>query len=293
MPGSPDASPVPDPGRATPVPPACGNQRPDISGLNDVDGLAIAPDGTMYFARAALADAWVGRMRPDGSSPEPQWLRVPASGERLWGLALDGNRNRLYVASGATGAIYRINLNAEPPELAPLIEGLTTPADLAIDQDGSVLVAERGDRKVHRVSAGGERSEVTPDPLSDGGTVGALALGPQGALFVGLFDAPVVRIELSRGVEQTRAPYGESVGRANGLVFDARGRLYVGTAGPNGARVVRIDDSGTEPVEIETGPHFSSMAFGRGALDCRDLYISVLGGALRRVETDAPGAPLP
>ena len=42
-------------------------------------------------------------------------------------------------------------------------------------------------------------------------------------------------------------------------------------------------------VEVARDGRFASMAFGRGALDCNDLYVAVPSGAMRRLATDTPG----
>jgi sugar lactone lactonase YvrE len=272
-------------------PSACGTQRPDIDGLTNVDGLAIAPDGTIYYTRAGEPEALVGRLEP-GGAPASSWVRIPADGARLWGLALDSRRNRLFVAAGGAQAIFQVDLSAEPPAVRPLLEGLMVPNDLAIDSAGNVYFSERGDGKIHRVTPAGARNEVTPTSIGRQNSPGGLAFGLDGALYAGTFNGPIMRIELDGGVERSRAPWGAFSDRANGLAFDARGRLYVGTfSSTDEARLVRIDDSEGDPVEIQSGPHFSSLAFGRGALDCRDLYVAVPSGPMRRIQTDAPGAP--
>ena len=103
---------------------------------------------------------------------------------------------------------------------------------------------------------------------------------------------PIVRIELSAGVERSRAAYGAFSGRTNGLAFDARRRLYVSVSLPEGnGRLVRIDGNEAPPVELMSGDLFSGLAFGRGALDCKDLYVASPAGTLRRLETDTPGTP--
>jgi sugar lactone lactonase YvrE len=287
---SPDAAVMPDAGGVLAT--ACGNQRPDVEGIANVDGIAIGRDGTIYFTRAGEPMAWVGRLRPGGAGPEPYWAQIPAGGARLWGLALDSRRSRMYVASGETGTIYRLDLTADPPEVEPLIGGLQVPNDLAVDDDGNVYVSERGDGKIHRVTPQGTRNEVTPSSVGPHNSPGGIAFGPDGALYAGTFNGPIVRLEIEGGVERSRAPWGAFTGRGNGLAFDARGRLYVGTFELGGdARLVRIDGSEAAPVEILAGPHFSGLAFGRGALDCRDLYVAIPGGPMRRLETDTRGAP--
>jgi hypothetical protein len=74
-----------------------------------------------------------------------------------------------------------------------------------------------------------------------------------------------------------------------------RGRLYLATYAPAGmeARVVRIASDESGAIQITAGIRFSSMAFGRGALGCQDLYIASPAGSMIRFESDVPGLPLP
>jgi sugar lactone lactonase YvrE len=271
----------------------CGNERPDIREIENADGLAIAGDGTIYFTRGGEPEAWVGRLRPHGSRTELYWIRIPGSGLRLWGLAVDDRRNCLYVAAGDTRAIYRVDLTLETPAVEPFATGLMSPNDIALDGQGNVYFSERGDGKVHRVTPEGMRNDVTPSSVDGRNWAGGLAFGPLGALFVGTYQG-IVRIELESGVERSRALYGAFSGRGNGLAFDAAGRLYVGTYSPDDdAQLVRIDGSEATAVELQAGTRFSSLAFGRGALDCKDLYIAMPAGPMHRIATDSPGAPVP
>jgi hypothetical protein len=42
-------------------------------------------------------------------------------------------------------------------------------------------------------------------------------------------------------------------------------------------------------IQVAGGASFGGMAFGRGALDCRDLYVAVPTGPLLRLTTGVPG----
>ncbi len=274
--------------------PTCGREKPDVSGIENADGLAIGPDGTIYFSRAGQPEAWVGRLRPGGGEPELQWVRIPGRGVGVWGFAVHGQRNRLYVASSDTGSIHRVDLKADPPTVELLIDGLLVPNDLAVDRGGDVYFSERGDGKIHRVTPEGIRSEVTPERLGGPNSPTALAFASDGALLAGTARGPIFRIVLEDAREQDRSMYGAYDGWANGMAFDRAGRLYVGTYEPSGqAQLARIDSSEAPAVRVLEGRHFSSIAFGRGVLDCRDLYVAMPNEAVRRIETDTPGAFLP
>jgi sugar lactone lactonase YvrE len=269
----------------------CGRQKPDLAALVSLDGLAIGRDGTIYYTRAGEPEALVGRLRP-GGAPVSNWARIPAAGDRMWGLALDSRRSRLYAVAGQ--AIFRIDVQVEPPAVRMLVGGLILPNDLAVDGEGNVYFSERGDGKIHRVTPEGTRNEVTPSSIGPPNSPGALAFGPDHALYAGTYYGPIVRIELAGGVERSRAAWSRFSGRANGLAFDALGRLYVGTfssASAQDGQLVRIDHAEAEPVQILESRYFSSLAFGRGALDCQDLYVAIPDGPARRLETDTPGGP--
>jgi sugar lactone lactonase YvrE len=289
-----DVRPSADAASSVPNAGGCGTQRPDVGGITHVDSLAIGADGTIYFMRTGPAEAWVGRLQPGGAQPELQWKRIPGSAMRLWGLAVDSRRSRLYVAAGEVDTIYRVDLTDDGPEPRPFVTDVQEPSDLAVDREGNLYFGERGDGKVHRVTPEGTRREVTPSRVGPGSSPAGIALGPDGALYVGNYGGPIIRVELEDGVEQRRGAWGEFSGRANGLAFDAAGRLYVGTySTAQDAQLVRVDASESEPILIQSGPHFSSLAFGRGALDCKDLYIAVPTGPMRRITTDTPGAAMP
>ena len=214
--GAPDCPPItdsarpPEPGPApgTPIPPACGSERPDVSGLDNVDGLAIGRDGTIYFTRVGEPDAWLGRLRPGGSRADLYWMKIPGRGTRLWGLAIDSRRNRLYIAAGDTQTIYRVDMRAEAPGPEPLVTGLMVPNDIAVDRDGDIYYSERGDRKIYRVTPEGTRNEVTPSSVGEQNSPGGLTFGRDGALYAGTFNGPIVRIEIAGGVERSRGTYG-------------------------------------------------------------------------------------
>jgi hypothetical protein len=274
----------------------CGHERPDVSGIMNVDGLAVDSDGTLYFGQGGVPDGWVGRLRPGGGAPERQWLRVPA-GDRLWGLAVDSKARRLYVASTGGKAVHVVDLAAATPALATLASGLMAPNDVAVGPEGHVYYSDQTDRHVHRVAPDGTVARVTASPVGVTFHPAGLAFGSDGALYVGTSagNGPILRLELQDGVEVARRSYGHYLGWGNGLAFDTRGRLYLSTYAPSGveARVVRIASDESGAIQITAGPRFASMAFGRGALGCQDLYIAAPAGPLQRFAADAPGLPLP
>jgi sugar lactone lactonase YvrE len=171
------------------------------------------------------------------------------------------------------------------------VTGLLVPNDAVVGPDGAVYFSDQGDGRIHGVSPDGITRIVTPVPIP-GGPAG-LAFGNQGELYVGVStDGPIYRLNLVDGVEMSRARFGALIAWANGLAVDPAGHLYVSTYSLLGqGQVWRVPANGLEATIILTGASFGSMAFGRGALDCLDLYVAVPVGPLQRLRADAPAPP--
>jgi sugar lactone lactonase YvrE len=271
---------------------ACGSAVPDIAAIAGSDGLVVAPDGTIYFTRDDGTDGWVGRMLP-GQAPRSDWLRLEGA-PIMTGLAHDPGRDRLYVASVSEAAILTFQLSGSGLSRSTLIGNIIGINDLALDAAGDIYFTRQSDGHVHRVSPQGQSQQVTSARLGDSGMEqfpAGLAFGPDGSLFVGLKNGGgIIRLTLTAGLEQARSTFGTFRGWANGLAFDSSGRLYAGIWNDTvDARLVRIAADGSNPVDVYSDGRYSSLAFGRGSLDCRDLYIAQPFGPLRRLRTDTPG----
>jgi sugar lactone lactonase YvrE len=273
------------------LPAGCGASRPDISRIVNTDGLAIGPDGTIYFTQASATTGWIGRLRPGDALPDSTWLDVPG-GTLLFGLAVDARGERLYVVSSSGHAINFVDLGGiDPPSLQVLVTGLLQPNEAVVGPDGAVYFTDKGDARIHRVSPDGITSIVTPGAIP--GSPAGLAFGNQGELYVGVSpDGPIYQLNLLDGVEVNRVRFGDLVAWGNGLVVDRAGRLYVSTYSLLGqGRVWRVPASGLGATAVLSGAGFGSMAFGRGALDCLDLYVAVPFGPLQRIRTDVADPP--
>jgi hypothetical protein len=270
------------------VPPAgCGTGTADVTGIDNADGVQVDTDGTVYFLSDDAVHSYVGRIRP-GQAPEPRWVRVDNS-PTTWGLALDSARKRLYVlVVDGQGALVAFDNITGAPVGSQFVTGINNGNDVVVAPDGAVYYSQQGNRHVYRVPPeGGAPALVTMTPVGSNvlnQAPAALAIAPDGSLLVGLErGGPIYKLTLAAGREVGRAPLGSWMGWANGLAHDRRQRLYVAMYDDTAPRaVVRLEADGSA-IPITTGSRFSSIAFGRGALDCRDLYVADPNGPMRRV----------
>lgn len=288
------STPGDDGGDAAPGVP-CGTERPDISGVARVDALAIGPDGTIYFNQIDAADGWVGRIVPGRGRVEGRWARI-AKGAQISGLAVNGVRRRLYVASVTGDAIHEVDVGSDVPTVRVFLSGVGSPTDLAIGPEGEVYFTERENNHVHRVTPAGVRSHVSSAMLTDSAwrsSPAALAFGRDGDLFVGMtVTGRIQRLKVVTGREQSRTPFGEPTPSSSALAVDVQGRVYVATFAAD-SPLLRFNADGTGRTAVTRVPWTSSVAFARGVLDCRDLYVASPEGPLRRVQVEAPGLPPP
>jgi hypothetical protein len=273
-------------------PSGCGTSTADITGIKDADGVVVDTDGTVYFLTDDAQHSYVGRILPGpNQKPDITWLRITNS-PTTWGLALDSIKQRVYViVVDAPGAIVYFDDIKGAPIGGQLVTGVDDGNDVTVAADGTVFYTQQTDRHIYSVPrAGGTPKRVTTTALGTTTTSPAgLLAAPDGGLLVGLENAgPIYKITLNAtGGEATRNPIGAWMGWANGLTYDHGGRLYISIYHDTDPRsVVRLEADGKTTTTITTGGRFSSIAFGRGPLDCRDIYIADPFGPMRRVRVN-------
>jgi sugar lactone lactonase YvrE len=158
------------------VDPAGGGAEPWVSGLGMANGVARAPDGTVFASNDF--GTHLDRVAADGTL-QRRWAKVPSAN----GLVVDAAGRYLYAAQTFTrAAIKRVEIahpenvstHARPPAAAALslLDGL------AIDDAGRLYVAANGAGQVWRVDPDGAICAV------------ARGLGSPSAVAVGLGDSP-------------------------------------------------------------------------------------------------------
>jgi streptogramin lyase len=291
-----EVAPPPDLAAVPDLPPgdlgaaSCGGTHVNLNGITATPALAMDTDGTLYFIREMGTQVWVGRVLP-GQAPDPSWKALPAS-VQIRGMIVDGQRKLLYLANFSGNAIFSIKTTDSMP--AATATGVAAPHGLAVGDDGFLYVTI-SDGQVLRMSpdlAGWNVTHATAMPMFPAGQRGlALAFGPSGDLFVGSSSGAIKRFRVAAGKLSDPVDQTGVLGAVNALAFDIDGRLYVAsTVGTTSQALNQIAPGALValPVVGVTG-RLSALAFGRGALDCHDLYVADLAGAAKRVMVAQPG----
>ncbi len=244
-------------------------------------GLAHAKDGSLYISDSRGHRVWKlttdGRLTPfagtgekgsdgDGGPAAKATLNLPT------GLAL-GSDGSLYIAESGGHKVRRVApdgsistyagkgadpLRGKNPDYSgdngpAVAAGLNEPWGLALDEDGNLYIADRGNGKVRKVTAAGvittavgthqfgakyEEGILATDADLWGPT--GVAVGPDGALY--LAD-PQFRRVFRVGADGRITTFArEGLNAPSGLAFDSAGNLYVSDTGSN--LVMVIDRTG-------------------------------------------------
>ena len=257
-------------------------------GLVSPEGIAIAPDGTVYVSDF-LGDR-IFRVRSDGKvalyagggtagdgPAKKAWLNHPV------GLAVDPGGN-LFIADAPGNSIRRVDTRGNITTLAVRDESgatvrLVVPMGVAFDRSGALWVSEFYGT-IRSIDPSGTSTTIDTSPLPPPNWVpGYIAFDAAGNLYVsdrapGVSDNPlyqnpagggcrIVRIGPDKklsviagtGVCGFSGDGGPAVAAQlsdpNGIAFDAAGNLYVSDA--NNHRIRRIDRNGNISTVAGTG----------------------------------------
>jgi len=202
----------------------------------------IAVDGTGNLFIADIQNFRIRRVAPSGiintiagigsSVDSGDGGLATAAGVNGDGLALDGNGN-LFISEQGFARIRKIDTNGIITTIAGTVgqgyngEGIAAtlaqldhPAGIAIDADGSVYIADLGNRRVRKISPDGIISTIAGN-----GTLGFSGDGAQATLAT------------------MRGPDGVTVDGAGNVYFTDGTPLYPGTGNNNRVRVIATDDT--------------------------------------------------
>jgi hypothetical protein len=282
-------------------PAACGSQTSQVTGISGAKSIAVDRDGIIYYTRESGGRAYIGRILPGGTA-EPTWYTVAAGGQPVMGstprmLRTHRQRGYLLVADPGLqgGKAFTLNIAGPTPTVVQSTSAIAGIHGLAIATDGSVFIS----------GADGHVDRWMPDPYTyifsrvstapifpAGQRVLGLAFGLDGQLFMGSSNGGIKR---ARVVQMSATDFrlmdvvdhGSFIGAANDLAVDVDGRVYVADhTGTTRTRLAIVPPGGVGPVQRIDAilGRLSGLAFGRGNLQCDDLYVTDLDGPAFRYD---------
>ncbi|MCX4694734.1 SMP-30/gluconolactonase/LRE family protein [Streptomyces sp. NBC_01408] len=134
------------------VDPESGEVTTYASGLGGIDGVALAPDGTVYTT--TLGGRSIGRVTPDGRV-DPAWAKVAQPN----GIAVSPDGSEVYVVQTTVApGLYRIPVGdpAHPRRWisAGASDALALPDGLTLDGRGRPLIATHASGQIWRAEGG-------------------------------------------------------------------------------------------------------------------------------------------
>ncbi len=206
--------------------------------LSEPGALALSPGGALVVMDQADSVVRVVLPDADGNFPGTELIR-PAGIPRLEGVGVS-----LFAGRGYRGF-------ADGPAIGALF---SSPEGLAFATDGSVIVADAGNRAIRRISLAGDVSTLTGGNgpgLRDGPPDEAqfswprtVAVAGDGTIYVGDTGNGLIRRVTPDGAVETVNAEGSPYSVPEGLILDAEGSLLFTELTAHGYRVRRLSPKG-------------------------------------------------
>ncbi len=297
-----------------------GDGGPALSAqLSSPQGLSIDPAGNLWIAdtgnhRIRRVDA-TGRIQTMAGTGLPGFsgdagLAIRAQLNSPTGLAADSAGN-IYVADSANHAVRLISPDGLITTAAgnanrgysgdggpPLAATLDSPQALAIHRDGTLFIADTGNRRIRRISTGTALGPglITTYPANDNAVwhqPRGLAIDDSGRLFISdALDQHVYSIDASGRISTIAGDglqgfIGDSsdalAGRLDspgGLTLDPAGNLFLADTGNNRVRKLTPNSEVIAPPPIEAGAALVNAASLQPGPIAPGEIVSIFGAGL-------------
>ena len=195
-----------------------------VSGIAGPEGIVFLSDDTMIIAEQRTNR--ILSLAPGARSPTvlrtlPGTPAGPPCKDGVDGIALDPITKTLIVPDSPTGDVYRMSLDGE--KLTLLASGIPRPVGAAVDQHGTVYIADECGGALWSIAANGKTTRI-----GGFGKLDDVALDSHGnILVIDLLPSihALIRIRRSTGRRETLASRGFI--EPQGLAVDERDDLFV------------------------------------------------------------------
>jgi sugar lactone lactonase YvrE len=234
--------------------PLAGQEPQIITGLKQPESIAIGPGGTVYVSETGEYEK-----ANDG------YISILENGQlKRFASGLDDPhgikwyRDHLFVADNM-GIVWRIDSKGNPERFVDATDfprKVTNFNDLEIDAAGNLYISDSGDWEgrggvIYRIGQDRKISVVLTDE-DDWRLVspnGLLMDGPNKLLVVDYTTGILFRVD-ARGEGKTMERLAPGLGSADGLVRDARGRLFITSFSTHKVYVLTRPDAKPQELEV-------------------------------------------
>ncbi|RMF82374.1 MAG: hypothetical protein D6737_02095 [Chloroflexi bacterium] len=248
------------------------------------EGLAIDKDGNLFVAEAI---GGIRRVSPEGvvsTIIQDDEVALPSK------LAFDSEGN-LYITESGRNRIIRVDQSGRITVVAGTGEmGLDDgdaeqaqfflPLGIAVDESGTIYVADSGNNRIRWVSPQGEVGTLVDSEGAESGFIGisGITLASSDILYVADADGKRIHAITPEGAVSTFAGNGE-IGFSNGpalearfngpsdIAIDSQGNFYIADLGNHSIRIITPDGH----VNTAAGNGESGYGDGEGA-DAQFMY---------------------
>ena len=226
------------------------------------DGIAIGPDGNVWFTEAACSDGhdYIARISPAGETAD---YVIPTAGAGAAGIVA-GSDGNLWFTESEANKIGRITPGGVISEFS-IPASASEPRQITAGPDGNLWFTQAGGAdgpgRIGRITPEGKFSEfVIPHPHASGSSPFGIAVGPDGNLwFTDNGQRLVGRITTRGQIRLFQILGAHSLG---GITAGPDGNLWfttdlgsIGRMTPSGAfRRFAVPTQGSEPTGIAVGP---------------------------------------
>jgi sugar lactone lactonase YvrE len=272
----------------------CGMTEATVMGVTAAEGLAISPDGTIYWTNpfGGGGSRFLGRHRPPYTdAPELNFVEI---GPVVLGITYDPKRRTIYAGQRGMQqpALLAVDLTTTPPAVTTLTTIEPGANGVILGADDAVYFTTQDTNNVWRFDLTSRMlRKVNTAPVPD---PNGLAFGPDGNLYVLTYVAAnVTQLKLANGVATAQEMWlaiGMDARNADGIAFDRMGNMYVTAAGLFKITPQKV----VTRLRAATDVPGANIEFGVGALRCSDMYIAGGSGrGIARITNDVEGLETP